>query len=82
MPKIIEINANMQTIKAICIKKYDEVNSRTTIGKVYEIYQYNKDNTIDAYFVGDNGDELWYDPNYFTTIEQHRENQINKLYEN
>lgn len=67
-----------KVLKAICIKNYDQVNSRTTIGKVYEIYQEKGD---DAYFVGDNGDELWYEPNYFITVEKHRENQINKILE-
>ena len=68
-----------KVLKAICIKNYDQVNSRrTTIGKVYEIYQEKND---DAYFVGDNGDELWYEPNYFKKVEKHRENQINKILE-
>jgi len=66
-------------MKAICIKKYEKVNSRTTIGKVYEILSDN-DNEYE-YFVADNGDHLWYDPDYFITLEQHRENQINKLLE-
>ena len=78
-------------MKAICIKNYDESNSRTTIGKVYEILQYNKDTNIitaydyKPYFVADtasgsllcsNGDELWYEPDYFITIEQWRDNQL------
>jgi hypothetical protein len=64
-------------MKAICIKNYDEVNYRTTIGKVYEILQdYDSE---DEFFVADNGDELWYEPDYFITIEQHRENQLNKI---
>ena len=72
-------------MKAICIKNYDESNSRTTIGKVYEILQYNKDTNIitaydyKPYFVADNGDELWYEPDYFITIEQWRDNQLNKI---
>jgi hypothetical protein len=65
-------------MKAICIKNSDEVNSRTTIGKVYEIYE---DDSGDEYFVADNGDELWYQSNYFISVEQWRENQLNKLLE-
>ena len=61
-------------MKAICIKNYDEVNSRTTIGKVYEIL---KDyDSGDEFFVADTGDELWYHSHYFITLEQHRENQL------
>lgn len=72
-------------MKVICIKNYDEVNSRTTIGKIYEIHKYNKDTNIitaydyKSYFVADNGDELWYEPDYFISVEQHRENQLNQL---
>ena len=61
----------------ICIKNSDEVNSRTTIGKVYEILIDH--DSEDEYFVADNGDELWYFSDHFITVEQHRENQINKL---
>jgi hypothetical protein len=69
-------------MKAICIKNYEEVNSRTTIGKVYEIFQeYNssEDNYYNEYFVADNGDELWYSSDQFITVEQHRENQLNLI---
>ena len=71
-------------MKAICIKNYDEVNSRTTIGKVYEIHVDNivissYDEDEDYFFIADNGDELWYDSNYFISVEQHRENQLNKI---
>jgi hypothetical protein len=69
-------------MKAICIKNYDDVNSRTTIGKVYEIFEdYVINDSDDKYFVADNGDELWYHSDYFITLEQWRENQINKLLE-
>ncbi len=69
-------------MKAVCIKNYDEVNSRTTIGKVYEIFEdYVINDSDDKYFVADNGDELWYHSDYFITLEQWRENQINKLLE-
>ena len=61
-------------MKAICIKNYDELNSRTTIGKVYEIYKDH--DSGDEFFVADNGDELWYHSHYFITLEQHRENQL------
>lgn len=27
-------------------------------------------------YVADNGDELWYEPDYFITIEQWRDNQL------
>ena len=64
-------------MKAICIKNYDEVNSRTTIGKVYEIYKDH--DSDDEFFVADNGDELWYHSDCFITLEQHRENQLNKI---
>jgi hypothetical protein len=67
-------------MKAICIKNYDEVNSRTTIGKVYEIFEdYVINDSDDKYFVADNGDELWYQSNYFISVEQWRENQLNKI---
>lgn len=70
-------------MKAICIKNYDDVNSRTTIGKVYEIFEdYVINDSDDKYFVADNGDELWYHPDYFITLEQWRENQLNKLLNN
>ena len=63
-------------MKAICIKNYDDL-SRTTIGKVYEIFE---DCEIgDEFFVADNGDELWYHPDYFISVEQHREQQLNKI---
>ena len=71
-------------MKAICIKNYDEVNSRTTIGKVYEIcqeYNSSEDDDCSEYFVADNGDELWYFSDYFIPLEQWRENQLNKLLE-
>jgi hypothetical protein len=64
-------------MKVICIKNCDEVNPRTTIGKVYEILKdYDSD---DEYFVADNGDELWYQSDqsdYFISVEQHRDNQL------
>jgi hypothetical protein len=64
-------------MKMICIKNSDEVNSRTTIGKVYEILiDYDSG---DEYFVADNGDELWYHSHYFISVEKHRENQLNKI---
>jgi hypothetical protein len=67
-------------MKAICIKNYDDVNSRTTIGKVYEIFEdYVINDSDDKYFVADNGDELWYQSNYFISVEQWRENQLNKI---
>jgi hypothetical protein len=59
-------------MKAICIKNFDDVNSRTTIGKVYEILQdYDSDYKT-------------FDPTstyqeYFVTVEQHRENQLNLI---
>jgi len=68
-------------MKVICVKNYS--NSRTTIGKVYEIYQPFDNHPIKSkiryYFVADNGNKLWYDPDYFITLEQHRENQLNKI---
>ena len=64
-------------MKMICIKNSDEVNSRTTIGKVYEIL-IDHDSEYE-YFVADNGDELWYQSNYFISVEQWRENQLNKI---
>jgi len=67
-------------MKAICIKNYDDVNSRTTIGKVYEIFEdYVINDSDDKYFVADNGDELWYHSHYFISVEKHRENQLNKI---
>jgi len=66
-------------MKAICIKNYDDVNSRTTIGKVYEIFE--DYDSGDEFFVADNGDELWYQSNYFISVEQHRDNQLNKILE-
>lgn len=68
-------------MKVICIKNYDEVNSRIitilTIGKVYDlIYESTK---IKYYFVADNDYNLWYDPDYFITVEQWRENQLNQI---
>ncbi len=65
-------------MKAICIKNYDEVNSRTTIGKVYEIYKDH--DSDDEFFVADNGDELWYHSHYFISVEQHRETKRYCLY--
>ena len=64
-------------MKAICIKNSGEVNSRTTIGKVYEILKDH--DSDDEYFVADNGDELWYHSYCFISLEQHRENQLNKI---
>jgi hypothetical protein len=64
-------------MKMICIKNSDEVNSRTTIGKVYEILIDH--DSEDEFFVADNGDELWYQSNYFISVEQWRENQLNKI---
>jgi hypothetical protein len=64
-------------MKMICIKNSDEVNSRTTIGKVYEIFE--DYDSGDEFFVADNGDELWYQSNYFISVKQHRENQLNKI---
>ena len=64
-------------MNAVCIKNYDEVNSRTTIGKVYEILKDH--DSGDGYFVADNGDELWYFSDHFITLEQWREQQINTL---
>jgi hypothetical protein len=66
-------------MKAICIKNSDEVNSRTTIGKVYEIFE--DYDSGDEFFVADNGDELWYHSHYFISVEQWRENQLNKILE-
>jgi hypothetical protein len=64
-------------MKAICIKNYDDVKSRTTIGKVYEILKDH--DSDDEFFVDDNGDELWYHSYCFITVEQWRENQLNKI---
>ena len=67
-------------MKMICIKNYDEVNSRTTIGKVYEILEdYVPSLNSNLYFVADNGDELWYEPDCFISLEEHRENQLSKI---
>jgi len=55
-------------MKAICIKNYDEVNSRTTIGKVYEICQeYNSSEDVDCseYFV--------------CPIQRERDNKLNEI---
>ena len=64
-------------MKAICIKNYDILYSRTTIGKVYEIFE--DYDSGDEFFVGDNGVELWYVADYFISVEQHRENQLNQI---
>lgn len=67
-------------MKVICIKNYD--NYRTTIGRVYEVCQeYNSSSEDDynEYFVADNGEKLWYHPDYFIPLEQWRENQLNKI---
>lgn len=66
----------------ICIKNYDEVNSRTTIGKVYDILEESYSSTgydTNLYFIADNGDELWYDSDHFISLEEHRENQLKKI---
>jgi len=38
--------------------------------------KYLKTDSGDEFFVADNGDELWYEPDCFISVEQHRENQL------
>ena len=67
---------------------------RITIGKQYDIFksmdngnyikidnllEMPKTETRNLYIIGDNDDELYYVSEYFVTLEQHREKQLDKL---
>jgi hypothetical protein len=93
-------------MKVVCIKDdyktFDPTStykSRTTIGKTYELIQYEDSyGDIGYYFIDDFGEETWigfkkvkldnrwYDKpiffeKYFVTLEQWREQQLNKILE-
>lgn len=60
-------------MKMICVKKYD--GQDITIGKTYEILSgYGH-----KYFLTDNNSEVLYFPQYFMSIEEHRDKQLNEI---
>ena len=70
-------------MKVICIKRFynhldptSTYQSRTTIGKTYELFPLEDG---DYYFIDDFGDKPIYFEKYFVTQEQWREIQLNKI---
>jgi hypothetical protein len=73
-------------MKVICIKDdyatFDPTlpyKSRTTIGKTYELIEFIRNGKKIYYFIDDYGDKPIYNEKYFVTLEQWREQQLNKI---
>lgn len=80
----------LEFMKVICIKDdyttYEHTSTykpRTTIGKKYELIQYDSYGDIGYYFIDDYGEEFTTRPiyfeKYFVSIEKWRELQLNKI---
>ncbi len=69
-------------MKVVCVHKNRFSEKEITIGKTYEIIQYEDSyGDVGNYFISDDGFELLYFVNDkdFITLEQHREQQLNKI---
>ena len=65
----------------VCVNKNRFSKDELTIGKTYEILYHTEHGDTVQWFIADDGTELLYFDNDkdFITVEQHRENQLNKI---
>ena len=68
-------------MKVVCVNKNRFSEKEITIGKTYELIQYEAYGEVGHYFISDDGFELLYFDNDkdFITLEQYREQQLNKI---
>jgi hypothetical protein len=77
--RFTHIAPQLKDLKLVCIK---DSPPYITIGKTYQLIEYeNSLGDLEYYYVGDNNEEInfHYQTEKFITLEQYREQQLDKL---